>query len=173
MLGQLRAEVHMHMVNTSGLMYNHLGDVYAYEKTWRIITNVDREDYEREFEDMRARNKWVKDWQTRFAEEVFMGGVSYQLNTLIDAISDKNDLMFNRRTRPTRRKRAILPFIGGAIEWLFGNPDEDSMDEVIRLIKENKKHIKELTHHVANQTIITGKLADHTKPFQCGRRENQ
>lgn len=159
-VGELRAEVHMQLVNTSGLLYNHLGDVYAYEKTWRILTNVDREDYEREFEEMRARSKWVKDWQEKYADKVFMGGVSYQLNTLIDAISGKNDLMFNRRTPPLRKKRAILPFIGSSIEWLFGNPDEDSMDEVIRLIKENKKEIRALSHHVANQTVITGKLAD-------------
>lgn len=92
--------------------------------------------------------------------------VVFELNRLANSLEEINNMLtenFNETKNSARQRRSILPFMGNFIEWFFGNADEDTIKEILEMIRTNSLNLEETDRIVHNHAIFIKSLTDAIK----------
>lgn len=154
---RIDAIVTVEKIETNGLMFKTMGNVYSYEQSWKIVTVISEEKFKEEqifiesrINDLKKLNDKNTNKNVNFVLEEFE-----RLNNVIKEI---NSIVLDEK--PTRIKRAIVPFGGTLVEWILGNPDEYTLKEIIKQIEENRQNNIQTDLIIKNQTIYMQKLIE-------------
>lgn len=147
--------VQVEQVDTNGIILRPMGNVYAYEETWRIIMSFSKDKYVMEQETIEKRLNELETLRNKIEGNENINITIDEISKLVEAIKEINNVI-----APERKivKRSLAPFFGTAIEWLFGNPDEYTTDAMLNKIKANQIANEETANTILNQTIFTEEL---------------
>lgn len=147
--------IQVEQVESNGIILRPLGNVYAYQETWKIVMSFSKEKYLQEQMTIEKRLHELELLQNKLAKNENIDVIMEEIRKLIEAIREINKVITPEKIR---QKRAIAPFFGTVLEWLFGNPDEDTTDEILNMIKANKQTIQNTDNTILNHTIFTEEL---------------
>lgn len=166
---RINSEVVIKEFNTNGLLFQPLGNVYIYETTWKVISSLEMQNFQEEFKLLTEQLQQLTDFKSQIEQEqgnkfdlMTIEILIIEINKLIDTIGEINTILIEKENIH-RNKRAILPIIGTVIEFLFGNPDEDTMKSQIIKLNSLKNENKQLEYLTLNQTLFTEKLVETIK----------
>jgi hypothetical protein len=151
--------VQIEKMDTNGLMFKKMGYVYTYEQSWKIITMIPEEKFTSEQKFIKTRINDIKMLQNSVGSEnknILI--VMEEFERLNDVIKEINTIVTEER--PKRQKRALFPFGGTLVEWILGNPDKYTVQEMLSQIENNKLKNNITDYFVRNQTIYMGKLIE-------------
>lgn len=150
--------IHVEQVETNGIILKPMGNVYAYKETWKIVMSFSKEIYMLEQETIEKRLKEIENLKDQLDKSENIDSTIEEIRKLLNAIREINKVIAPERKRP---KRAVFPFMGTLIEWLYGNPDEETTDEILEMIKANRQANLDTDKTVLNNTIFTEKLLEN------------
>lgn len=154
---QTNGVVLVEKINSNGLMFREMGHAYSYERNWKIITIITKEKFEEEEKFIKNRIIDLRNLQNKYQNKN-IGIVLHEFERLSDIIKEINSVITYEQ--PTRHNRWLLPFLGSFAEWAIGNPDEDTLKEIISQIEENRKHQQFSDIIVRNHTMFIGRLME-------------
>lgn len=152
-------------MNSTGILFQQLGKAYTFGENWRIISLGHLQNYTQEAVRIEQYLKYLKDLKININNVTLISDLTLLINEfqiLLESINDINEIIIEKE-HPKRKTRAILPLIGKGIQLIFGNPDEDTANEIFQKLEDLRKTDQEIIISLQNQTIITEKIVETTK----------
>jgi hypothetical protein len=142
----------------NGLIFKPTSSVFFFNKMWNVMTYISKEKIRYEQYYINDHITQLEHLKLKLNNDKHIQMVLDEILKLGEVINETDGIILNHT--PKREKRAILPFVGSLIEYLFGNPDMDTMKEIIREIEENKQNNIQKDKIIHSNTIFIGRLIE-------------
>lgn len=144
-------------IQSNGLMFRNMGHVYAYKKNWKIVTVITKNKFLKEEKFIQTRIEELENLKLKYKNKN-IDMVLNEFKRLAEIINEINTIVMGEQ--PERNKRSVIPIGGTFVQWLLGNPDEETLLQIFQQIDELRKHNEFTDSITKNNTIYMGKLID-------------
>lgn len=147
-------------IQTNGLLFEEEGKVYIVEEIWKIFTKMPIKEYLMEPIMLQSRIDQLKMIQEMLKEKSDIENIAMlidEIQKLVNSIEQLNSIIYVKRVK----RNAFFPLIGRGIELFFGNPDEDSMNEIINKLDDLERSNLNTKMMLTNNTMLTTKLIEN------------
>lgn len=153
-------------ISSNGLIFKPVGDIYKFKEMRKIITSIPQSYLSLQQVFMAAHINDLNELRKRVNNNENFDIVVFELNRLANSMEEINNLLtenVSEHKDHSRHRRAILPFVGNFIEWIFGKPDEDTVREILEIIRTIAMNAEETDRIVHNHAIFIRSLTDSIK----------
>lgn len=172
---------------SNGLIFKPVADVYKYKEMRNVMTSIPQSYLKTQQANMATHISDLEELQKRMKNSDSFSAVVVEIKRLADALDEISNLItensnyttktsdfttkasnlttkaYNFTTKTERKRRAILPFMGTFIQWAFGNPDEETKEEILELIRMNTVYQQHTDRLVYEHTIFIKSLTESIK----------
>lgn len=150
----------------AGLIFQELGTVVQYKNTWRIIYHLPMSDIRGNIASLMRKARGLdaiknsvdegkKSEQVEEMSPIFEMMIR-DIHELTVMLCENGQLLFPEKRRA---KSSLLPMGGSIIEFLFGNIDGTTFNELRRQFSNMKEKQGNLIDIMVNQTIMSSNMA--------------
>lgn len=132
------AMVNVKNINSNGILFRELGytSTYTTEEIWKVVTMISIKEYLAQPNKIMNRITELKGLKRELTNNITIANVDaivFELGKLSESIDQLNVVIIGKQLdhrRSTRETSAAFPFVGSAIEWAFGNPDQKTIGNI-------------------------------------------
>lgn len=154
-------------INSTGIIFQHIGQVYLQENIWRVTTKVDLQNYTQELKNLNTYQQYLVDLTESIRnnnnETVItdLRSLIQEFQNLMNSIRDINEIILGGKEN-VRRKRSAFPAIGSLFHEAIGIADENTINDIYEKITQLSESDREIGYVIKNHTFYTQQLLART-----------